>query len=96
MVAARRLWWESSLSSVSAAAALKDNETFKQATWKPRNVISGGLVGDLVSLASDIVTRIDNVGINNKGPSGAGSGLKTAIQTSDKTRELPTGKWGFW
>lgn len=99
MVATNRLWWESWLSSISAAAALRDNATLecgKQATCEPRNFTHGGTISDMISLATDIVTRIDNVGMHKEGLSGAISGSKTAVETSEKTRELPTGKRGFW
>ena len=93
MAAKGRLWWEASLSSLKAASVLHENEGLElgcTANWKPEDVIDNGVVGDLSSLAHDIVTRIGAVGLRYEGSTAARS-KKTTLQTSESPLELLNG-----
>ena len=81
MVKDRKLWWEVSVSSITANAILQENEKMEigdLTKWKPIDIVSKGVVKDLSSVAKDLVTRIDTVGYFNKGPK-AGTGTRPSI-----------------
>ena len=97
MAANHRLWWEVSISSQYATNILRENEALElgeKARWKPEQITEHGMVEDMYSLAQEILTRIDHVGIENKGP--AKSDSKDTTRPSAKSYELPTGVPGFW
>ncbi|MCJ1469281.1 hypothetical protein MMC07_007914 [Pseudocyphellaria aurata] len=78
-----KIWWEVSLSSVSAADKLKQNDALELgdlASWMPDQVV-GNSVADLSYVARDLVERIDAVGSLNKGPKG-----ESGTKTSDKEK----------
>ena len=97
MAANHRLWWEVSVSSQQVSDNLKENDTLElgeKAQWKAEQIVDNGVVGDLYALAQEIVTRIDHVGVENRGP--AGSESKTTTKPSEKSIVLPTGPMGYW
>ena len=100
MIDANRLWWEASISSTRAAQILQENETLELgevARWIPSAITSKGVIRDFSSLAEDIITRIDHIGVNNKGPRNP-SGSKTT-KTSEKaidSSSFTTTSEGYW
>lgn len=63
-----RLWWEASLSSITANKTLDLNTTIKlgdAANWNVDDIIGKGIVKELSDLATEVVTRIDSVGLHN-------------------------------
>ena len=63
-----RLWWQASLSSITADKALGLNRTLKfgdTANWKMDDIVGKGIVKELNDLAMELVTRIDSVGLHN-------------------------------
>ena len=96
MIDAGRYWWEASITSFNATSILKENEKLEIgdiATWDAETIIEKGIVCDLYSLTSDLVTRIDSVGFHNKGLK---SNLASSANTmSMKRSELLPGE-GFW
>ena len=97
MVANHRLWWEVSISSQHATNILKETENLElgeMAQWMPEQITERGMVEDMYTLAQEIVTRIDHVGVKNKGPAVSGSNGMT--RPSARSYELPTGIPGFW
>ena len=102
MIADQRLWWEASITSQHASKVLRESETLEigeKATWIPEAILNCGVVEDMHELVKDIVFRIDQVGIGNKGPATAGS--KQTTKPSEKSHdvvpfELPTGAPGYW
>ena len=86
----RKLWWEASLSSMTATTILKENESLEigeLTKWDAKEIVDKGVVKDLSALAKDLVTRIDRVGCFNLGPK-AGS----MTRTSDRVMKNA----GFW
>lgn len=78
-----KIWWEVSLSSITAAEIFKQNEALELgdlASWTPDQIV-GNSVPDLSYAARDLVERIDAVGSLNKGPKG-----ESGTKTSDKER----------
>ncbi len=101
MVADQRLWWEASISSKHANSILKDSailELGEKAEWKPEAILKHGVVEDMYGLAQEIVTRIDPVGVGNKGPvrSGSKETTKPSVKSHEIPYELPTGAPGYW
>ena len=85
-----KLWWEASLSSMTATEILKGNEDLEigeLSNWEAKEIIEKGLIKDLSALAKDIVTRIDSVGYYNLGPKAASN-----TRTSDRVMKNA----GFW
>lgn len=90
-------WWEASLFSVVAAAILTENDTLELgqvAAWRPEDIVATGAIGDLVGLATAIVTRIDSIGLSNRG-SKAESTAKVGSQTEQQSGELAAGL-NYW
>ena len=96
MIDAGRYWWEASITSLNATSILEENDKLEIgdiATWDAKTIIEKGIVRDLYSLANDLVTRIDSVGLHNKGLK---SNLASSANTmSMKRSELLPGE-GFW
>ncbi len=102
MITASKLWWEASLTSVKAAAIVKESEEVEygeMGKWSPKMIIDEGIIKDLYALANEVVTRIDLVGSMNKSP-GSNSDPKTSTKarTSPKTSipEGPPGMVTYW
>lgn len=102
MISAGKLWWEASLTSIKAAAILKESEEVEFGEigkWSPKQIIDEGIIKDIYALANEVVTRIDLVGRKNKGPKSI-SDLKasTKARTSPKTSipEGPPGMATYW
>ena len=96
MIDAGRYWWEVSIVSLNATSILEENdklEVGKIATWDVETIIEKGIVRDLYSLSNDLVTRIDSVGLHNKGLKSKLS--SRANTTSMKPSELLPGE-AFW
>ena len=96
MIDAGRYWWEASITSLNATSILEENDEMEigdTATWDAETIIEKGIVRDLYSLSNDLVTRIDCVGLHNKGLKGSiGSNANT---TSMRPSELLPGE-GVW
>ena len=95
MIDNHRLWWEVSISSQRVSNILKESaalELGEKAHWKPEQIIETGVVGDMYGLAQEIVTRIDHVGIENKGHVTSGS----KSTTKPSSHHSPTGLSDFW
>ena len=90
MAADGRLWWEVSLASRTAENILKGNETLElgdTANWEPKDIVEKGVIREMSHLARDIVTRIDSVGQQNKGP-------KTGSSKEESEKAIQN--LGFW
>ena len=97
MKALGRMWWEVSLSSRSADTILcesEDLELGETATWKPQDVIRNGVVEDMTSVAQEVITRMDHVGLHTKGAK-QNPRKKTTPKTSEPPMELYNGL-NFW
>ena len=91
MVNANRIWWEASITSISAGDVLSENDLLEfgeTAKWSPHTIINNGAVRDMYSLAHEIVTNIDNVGYFNKGAkvSSGSRGQTTSYQTGSRNQ----------
>lgn len=102
MISAGKLWWQASLTSNTATATLKENEALELgevATWSPDSIIKKGVIGDMYSLACEVITKIDDVGLLNKGlKSASDSKTATRTKTSPDTsvQEAPPGFLSYW
>lgn len=95
MVDNHRLWWETSITSKHVSDILETSaelELGEKAPWKPEEIIEIGVVADMYALAQEVVTRIDHVGIENKGH--ATSESRSTMKPA--SYELPTGPAGYW
>ncbi len=95
MIRDNRLWYEVSLSSLVAEEKFKQNmglEFGDVAGWTPNEIIDAGVIEHLAVVARDVVTRIDGVGYNNKGPRG---GPSDGAMTTPSTTNVGEGP-GFW
>ena len=95
-------WWQVSITSFSAVTTLKENEMLELgdiAQWNPEDLIRKGIIKDMYNLAEDIVTRIDGVGLGNRGlrsKSGSKSNTRTKTSTQMSTNRPPPGLGAFW
>ena len=90
MIKSGRLWWEVSIESHRAAAILEgkqNSELGKKASWTPSEVVNADVISDLFEMSQDIVTRIDHVGLRNRGPAAQVSNKGTQVKKSEKTPE---------
>ena len=89
MVSTGKLWWEASITSLNAANILKENDTLElgeTVKWKPESIIGAGIIRDLYSLSNELVTKIDHVGIFNRGyKASSDSKTGTRSQTNPST-----------
>ena len=96
MINAGRYWWEASITSFDATSILEENDKLEigeVATWNAATIIEKGIVRDLYSISNDLVTRIDSVGLHNKGLQG--NFLSSANTVSMRPSELLPGE-GHW
>ncbi|KAL8842707.1 MAG: hypothetical protein Q9170_000363 [Blastenia crenularia] len=78
---AGHLWWEVRLRSRCAGSHFQQNMDLvvgNEVDWKAENMVKGGIVKQLHSMASEIVTKIDGIGfsINDIGSEPMHSGTK--------------------
>ncbi len=108
MINANKLWWEATITSASAKDMMKESETLElgeMATWSPEAVVNKGVVQDLHNLTKEVVTQIDHIGFDNKGPKGNSgaqsmsyqksvqSDQKSAQKSMQTTMTTPTSYW---
>ena len=68
MEAAQRLWWTASVSSITTSSILQENNSLQlgnAASWNVETIVQNGTISDMASLAEEVVTRIDHIGLSN-------------------------------
>jgi len=102
MISAGILWWEASFTSITAAKVLKENEALELgevAKWSPESIVGAGVIKDMYALADEVVTKIDHVGVYNKGPyshSDPRTGPRTRPSPGVSDLEGLPGMGNFW
>lgn len=98
MIAAGRLWWQASITSMSGDMILKANETLELgevAEWSPEDIIAKGVLRDLCALTEKIVTAIDHVGHDQRW-SKTNSGSKVTGKTRTDSQDILSSMGSYW
>lgn len=102
MIAGGKLWWEASLKSVKAAKIFHESDKLGFGVcgkWSPTTIIDQGIIKDIYTLAHEVVTRIDNIGILNKGPKSSSdpkTNFKAKKTSKESMSEGPPGMRTYW
>lgn len=79
MIDHQRLWYEVGITPADRHPALDENLTLEigdDATWRPEDILSPQSYKILKHLTTQLVTRIDGIGADNKGPRGHDADLR--------------------
>ena len=93
-----RLWWEVSVGHVETANLLRANEGLEignYASWAPNVFAQRNIVKEMFSVTKDIVTRIDNVGLDTRGLPGVDTRSESSkiSRVTSKTRATAEEFW---
>lgn len=99
MVEHHVLWFEASM-HISPHPLLAQNLDIQlgdDADWKPEDVLSEDLLNDLKSITEQFVTRLDGVGLSNKGLRGDEQDLENIARMEQEKRDRARGvNQSFW
>ena len=73
----------------------EDLELGEKAKWSPNEVASEEVIRDLHDLTNEVVTRIDHVGLGNRGPA-TDTSSKQPVKKSNVSIEAPTNSGFEW
>ena len=94
-----KLWWQVSITSISASMILEGSETLEfgeVANWSPDSIINKGVISDMYSLATEVVTQIDHIGYynnNQHSTSDPKTGSETRTSHIISSGDVPMGRY---